>query len=175
MQESNSNWYHHFWPWFIVLLLVYVVITGIITIYLAFTNEDSLVNDNYYRDGMAINRVIAQDTEALALKLSANVNIDAANAYIVANLHSANGTNIPASQLQLTFIHPIRADADFSVPLYWNKQGNSEGNYRGDWRVPSYKRWYLRLEPSIDNTTDEAAWRLNGEVVLADNAIEVTL
>ena len=65
--ETVRPWYKHFWLWFIILLPASVVVASIITVIIAFQNADSLVADNYYKDGLAINQVIARDKAAAQL------------------------------------------------------------------------------------------------------------
>ena len=67
MSEPNpygGPWYVHFWPWFIVALLGTTVVAGLTTVYIAASGADSLVVDDYYKEGKAINRDLAQDHEA---------------------------------------------------------------------------------------------------------------
>ena len=66
--DSNTPpWYRQFWPWFLIALPGSVVIASLVTVYIAFSGADSLVVDNYYRDGLAINQVLEQDRRAEAL------------------------------------------------------------------------------------------------------------
>jgi uncharacterized membrane protein YadS len=37
---AGSPWYHHFWPWFIVILLGVSVLASIGTVYVAFVHRD---------------------------------------------------------------------------------------------------------------------------------------
>jgi hypothetical protein len=174
MAETASNkeaWYHHFWPWFIILLLVYVAITGGITMWLAFTNDDSLVNDNYYREGLAINRVIAQDQYAEKLSLSAQLSIKQQNGHVSLTLHPSN---IDDDKLQLRFIHKIQAKKDFSIVL----QAVGESRYEGLLETPLRNRWYLRLEPlgnAAPGAEKTALWRLNGEANFNERLVKVKL
>lgn len=48
-------WYRQFWPWFLIALPGVVVIACMITIYIAVTNPDPLVDGNYYKQGLTIN------------------------------------------------------------------------------------------------------------------------
>ncbi|NNJ73016.1 MAG: nitrogen fixation protein FixH, partial [Enterobacterales bacterium] len=57
-------WYKQFWPWFIMALPASAVIAGITTVVIAYKNADSLVVDDYYKEGKAINFRIARIKEA---------------------------------------------------------------------------------------------------------------
>ena len=70
-QEHIKPWYKQFWPWFIISLPASAVIAGLITVYIAFENADSLVADDYYKSGLAINNRIKQQQNAASKGLAA--------------------------------------------------------------------------------------------------------
>ena len=49
-------WYRHPWPWLLMLGPFVVVVAGLLTAYIAFKSNDGLVDDDYYRKGLAVNR-----------------------------------------------------------------------------------------------------------------------
>ena len=73
---DSKPWYRQFWPWFIIALPASVVVAGLITVFIAFRHADTLVNDNYYKDGLAINQTLAQDTRARELGVEATIDFD---------------------------------------------------------------------------------------------------
>ena len=70
---SATPWYRHRWPWLLMLGPAVVVVAGIYTTVLAFSSNDGLVSDDYYKEGLAINRTLKRDQQAVALGISANV------------------------------------------------------------------------------------------------------
>ncbi len=46
-RHSSVPWYRQFWPWFLIALPASVVVAGVVTVFIAFNNADTLVNDNY--------------------------------------------------------------------------------------------------------------------------------
>lgn len=59
-------WYRYGWVWFLIGIPGSAVIAGSITIWIAFTMGDTLVADDYYKEGRAINQRLEKDGEAAA-------------------------------------------------------------------------------------------------------------
>lgn len=58
MMPQNTDtveWYRQFWPWFIMGLPAAVVVASLITVYIAITNQDPVVDGDYYKHGLTIN------------------------------------------------------------------------------------------------------------------------
>src|SRR3954465_7359060 len=66
-------WYKQFWPWFIISGPAAVLVAGAITMWLAFTTADGLVAEDYYKQGLAINKRLAREDAARSLGISAFV------------------------------------------------------------------------------------------------------
>lgn len=71
----NAPWYRHRWPWIIISGPALVIIAGAITTWIAFASADGLVADDYYKQGMAINKVLARAEAARNLGISAEMEI----------------------------------------------------------------------------------------------------
>lgn len=54
MNEQQA-WYKQFWPWFLIILPMCAVIASFATLKIAMDNSDSLVAEEYYKKGKAIN------------------------------------------------------------------------------------------------------------------------
>lgn len=54
MQETRP-WFRQFWPWFLIALPGAVVIASLLTVYIAVTHQDPVVDGNYYKHGLTIN------------------------------------------------------------------------------------------------------------------------
>ena len=74
---DNLPWYRQFWPWFIMALPATVVVAGLTTWWIAARNADSLVADDYYKEGLAINRQLDKRRRAEELDLSAAIRFEA--------------------------------------------------------------------------------------------------
>ena len=73
---EGGPWYRYFWPWFMVILLGSTVVAGLSTVFIAVSGADSLVADDYYREGKAINRTLAADREAALLEAAARLHAE---------------------------------------------------------------------------------------------------
>ena len=137
-----------------------VVVAGAVTIWLALNSNDGLVADDYYRQGLAINQLLARDREAARLGLRASVRTTTSGA-VEATL---TGGNVFPRTLMLTLVHPTRAGEDRSLPLL--RVG--PGLYRSQGESLPNGRRNAVLE-------DEAGtWRLTGEwTLLSDRPLEL--
>lgn len=154
-EHQNTPWYRQFWPWFIIALPASVVVAGFVTLYIAIKNDDSLVRDNYYKDGMGINQELAEDKRAIELGIQAKLTIDPLVGEAWVEL-SEEKQPLPA-QLKLFMIHPTTADKDFELPLL--HVGN--GRYRGDLEMRPSGRWYIHLEGG-----EPELWRIRNEMII---------
>ncbi len=70
---TTLPWYRHRWPWIIMSGPAAVLVAGAITTWIAFASADGLVAEDYYKQGLAINKVIAREEAARKLGVSAEV------------------------------------------------------------------------------------------------------
>lgn len=152
--QAPKPWYRQFWPWFIIALPATVVVAGIAMVFIAFKHADTLVNDQYYKDGLAINEVLAEDLRAAELGMSADVVFDTLSGEVLINLEGdSNGQG-----LHLLLIHPVEERHDQNIALI----PLGDGRFRADLEVIPSHRFYVRLQGS-----PEEGWRLNGELDFA--------
>lgn len=146
MTHEGTAWYREPWPWILMAGPGGVIIAGAVTLWLAFAHEDGLVADDYYKQGLAINRVIGRDAAARAIGVGAGV-------------HFANGsvrialTGDAPPGLTLSLVHPTRAGEDRLVQL--RPLGGAA--YEGAIDVPSTGRWHVVVGDA------EGRWRLTGD------------
>lgn len=145
-------WYKQGWPWFLIALPTIAVVACSVTLYFAITTETSLVVDDYYQAGRAINQDLARQAQARKLGVDADV-MFGENGNIRVFLRQ-KGT-LPAT-LQLSLQHPTQAKYDQTLPL----KRIADGLYEGHGTSVSQGRWYLSLE-SMDER-----WRVEGEALL---------
>ncbi|MDU0355093.1 FixH family protein [Paraglaciecola aquimarina] len=56
MQPTKSlAWYKQFWPWFLIIVPLTSMILSFTMMHLAFNTDDSMVIDDYYKEGKGIN------------------------------------------------------------------------------------------------------------------------
>ncbi len=143
-------WYREPWPWILMAGPAAVVVGGAITAYLAVTHDDPLVVDTYYKEGLAINRVLERDRAARQAGYQAQMLFSEDGSRV--RVHLAGGEAMPAS-LRLRMVHPTRADLDRAVTL----QAVQHGWYEGEVGLGAAPRWRVQLED------DRRGWRLTGE------------
>ena len=79
-QADSAPWYRQRWPWLLAIAPAAALVGGLITLWLAITTSDSLVVDDYYREGRAINQQLARDRTATDLGLQAELHFTARSA-----------------------------------------------------------------------------------------------
>jgi len=77
MSAERCPWYREPWPWLLMAPPAAAVLAGIATVWIAMASADGLVAEDYYKQGLGINKVIAREERARALGLSAQVEMAA--------------------------------------------------------------------------------------------------
>lgn len=153
--SATPPWYRHRWPWLLAIGPAVALISGGFTFWLAANTTDSMVVDDYYRQGRAINQQLARDRQAIALGLEATLSaqrgaarpgVEAgdpipAGATIALQLTALRGTDWPA-QLTLRVIHATRAELDAGYVL----RHVGAGVYRAPGVLPGNGRWLVQVE-----------------------------
>lgn len=81
-------WYRQRWPWLLMLGPAIVVVAGSFTTYLAYSHQDAMVVDDYYKKGKAINQDLRRDRAASTLHLSWQARYDPASGVMTGQLRS---------------------------------------------------------------------------------------
>lgn len=147
---QHSPWYRDYWPWFLISLPASAVVAGLITLWLAIQSDDGVVVDDYYKQGLAINRTLARDDTAARLQLMADMRLAEGNVTLTL---SGQLTSYP-EQISLRIAHPTRAGMDQTALL----SHISNGRYTGRAQLPAAGRWALVLEDP------GKIWRLHGQI-----------
>jgi len=151
MQAHDTQpWYKEPWPWILMAGPAAVIVAGLVTAYLAVAHEDALVADDYYKTGLAIDRVLERDRVALQAGYRAQVLFSENGARVRVHLISHR----PGPDgLRLRMFHPTRARLDREAVL----GATQAGWYEGEVDLAAAGRWRIELED------DQRAWRLTGE------------
>jgi hypothetical protein len=141
-----APWYRQAWPWLLISGPAIVVVAGLVTAYIAWSTDDGVVAEDYYRRGLLINKSLERDARAAAWQLGATVRIDGEGSVAV-DLAGPGVRDAPGA-VTLRVTHATRAGMDRVVVL----PRGPEGVYRGRIEAPPVGRWLVSVE------TDQ--WRL---------------
>lgn len=141
-------WYREPWPWILMAGPATVVAAGLITAWLAFHGADSLVVDDYYKQGLAINKTLIRGDAAERLGVRAELNLTDGRVRVMLGNAPVRGT------LTLRLVHPTRTGMDQSLDL----AAVRPGVYEGQLQALQPGRWHVVLE--------ERDWRLTGDWIL---------
>lgn len=73
----SRPWYRQLWPWLLISGPAAVLLAGAVTTWIAFASADGLVVEDYYKQGLAINKVLAREEAAKQLGISADIEVTA--------------------------------------------------------------------------------------------------
>lgn len=150
-----TPWYREPWPWILMSGPVAAVVAGFATLYIAIVHMDPLVVDQYYKEGLAINRVLERDHQAQLHGYRASVVLNEERTF--ARVQMA-GEALPP-ELRLRFIHPTKAgyDREFTA------RRMQAGLYQAAVQLPEAVRWDVELDDA------QQQWRLTGQWIAADD------
>src|SRR5512137_836675 len=126
-----APWYRQRWPWLLIAGPLTVVVAGFITAYLAWSTDDGVIAEDYYKRGLLINRSLERSADGA-------VRVD---------LTGPAGFAPPAA-ITLRLVHATRAGLDRSAVLARDPQGA----YSGRVEPPPAGRWLVSVETE--------SWRL---------------
>jgi hypothetical protein len=153
---GNSNlangqlkpWYKHFWPWFLMSGPALVVVAACISGWIAFRNQDPVLDVNYYQHG---NETLMASGNAKMLGLQAHMAFQ--NGKVFIRMTSTNTNSQLPEQIMFSLSHMTRANVDQFVTL--KLDGNQ---YVGELRSPKSDRWLVSVG-------DQAGtWHIQGAV-----------
>jgi hypothetical protein len=153
MEESDiTPWYKQFWPWFLICIPLSSFIVGGFVVSFATDGTNSLVVDDYYKEGKSINARLDKIEKARELKVQTQLNID--NGLI--SVQFISGAPKSREALKLDFFHVTQESKDFFVLL----SADANGVYRASTDAPINGKWRLRLTPLDED------WKVQQTLVL---------
>ncbi len=143
---TGQPWYREPWPWILMAGPVAVIIAGVITTWIAFATFDGLVAEDYYKQGLGVNRLLEREASAARLGVVARVELPADRHRITITLSGA----APA-ELRVRFVHATRPGHDLTLRLAPLGAGRYEAAVAQSFPLG---RWRVQIEDSA------AEWRL---------------
>lgn len=108
--------------WLIIALPLTAVVASLVTWWIAARGADSLVAEDYYKQGMAIHQTLERESRAAALGLSAQLQVQDGELRV----HLEGRLDTYPDQLELTLVHPSRQEQDLTLVL----PATAQGEYR---------------------------------------------
>lgn len=145
----QKPWYREPWPWILMSGPAAVMVAGAVTIWIAFATADGLVADDYYRQGLAINKVLAREESARRMGIAARI---AAQPGKRIEVELGGRMDLPAA-LVVRFSHVARAGNDREFELL--PAGGRR--YEADLPLMPAGRWRVSVEDAARQ------WRVLGD------------
>lgn len=157
--ERSNPWYREPWPWILMAGPAAVVVAGLVTYWIAATTFDGMVVDDYYKQGLAINKVLERDQAAARLGVGAQVTLAGGGQRI--RVAPAGGGLRGEPRLRLRLTHPAHADLDQSIAL--ERAGDA---YEAAVQPLRPGRWSVILEDDARTWRLRGVWRIPEETAL---------
>lgn len=157
-------WYREPWPWILIAIPASSVVFGFLMLSLALGTNNSLVVDDYYREGKAINQRIERDARAAELGVSARVETVGGRLALVLGARGgaapANDVLVPEIRLRWTHVTQDTRDGEAILrPVGAGRYVAAPGPDGAPVAFPADGRYRLHVEPF------GADWRLVSEVI----------
>lgn len=151
--QTVAPWYRQRWPWFLMLGPAIVVIAGCITIWIAYTRQDAMVVDDYYKQGKAINQDLRRDRLASALQLSFDAHYDAAAGVLVGGMQGLAGP--VTTPYRILLAHSTQPEKDLALDVV----PDGQGRFKVALPMLEQARWQIVVEGAKRDWRLAASWR----------------
>lgn len=157
-QQPSPPWYRHRWFWLVAAPPIAAVVGGLLTVWIAVRNADSLVVDDYARIGQAFEMDQSRDRRARALGVSATLHLDRATGAFELAVRG-----VPAGEVQIVLLHPVTDTGDKRLTL----TADGDDHYAGSFGPLDAAR------REVEIASAQQGWRLRG--VLRPGGTELRL
>jgi uncharacterized protein len=154
--RDTKPWYRYGLAWFVIGIPVSSIITGSIFIWISFSQADSLVADDYYKQGRGINQRLEKDQAAAdrGITITPTIRAQANGSQRIEVRFTAHAGTATPALLRLRLSHPTLDQKDILATLV--KSGS--GLYRSDVPGISAGRWYVQLEDENSEWRVRSVW-----------------
>ncbi len=154
-KEDTQPWYKQFWPWFLISIPMASIIAGIAMIVISIDGADTLVKEDYYKEGLAINKQFDKIEQAKKLQIKANIRL-VENKFSI----TLSSKQPIAESLVLSFSHATIESKDFELNLQQDANGNYFAFLPAERLNEIQGKWYLELAPRSSNWLLKGHWYL---------------
>ena len=159
--RAERPWFQQPFVWMIIGIPLSSVIVGMVMLWLSIVSFDGMVADDYYKQGLQINRVLDRERAALAAQLSGTLVLRETDSRL--QLQSADSDFLLPAQVDVQLSYATSAGQDVAFTMT-HSAALASGEYRGPALNLPQGRWYVYVSSdSIDGASaNRDAWRLNG-------------
>lgn len=149
-EHENKPWYKHPHVWLLITFPALAILGGMHMLYLAATSKDSLVSDNYYKEGNNINQRLQLEKNAVAKGINAQIILGDNQQSLRILLNRKD-----LGPITLKLSHPTLKGLDQEVTL-----NNPAGSmYMGQLKQPLQAgNWYLELTDTGKTWSMRKSW-----------------
>ena len=155
LRPATRPWYREPMMWLVATIPALTVVAGLSTVVIAHRTSDTVVADEYRKEGLAINRDPTRDRAAARLGVHAELRV--VDDRLIVRLSPP----VAPAALAVLLSHATRADLDRLVML----SRAADGSYQAPLAPLAAGHWHLEVSPA------DRAWRLTGEFVDAPGAL----
>jgi hypothetical protein len=177
---AGKPWYRYGWPWFLISIPFVSMLLGGMMLYLGLSTNNSLVVDDYYKEGKAINLRIERDRIATLLGLGATLtpslegmvlqvsrSAPALPASLQADAAAAAADFQWPDTLQIRWVHVTQAERDGEALL----RGLGGNRYLAPGvALPDSGKFRIHVQP-----LDDVTWRLISPLIDVGDAGAVSI
>lgn len=143
----SKPWFREPWPWLLMSGPAAVLVAGAVTTWIAFASADGLVAEDYYKQGLSINKRLAREEAARTQGISASVSVEK-------DLVRVRLSGAAPEALFVHFAHATRAGHDQRLRL----APAGAGAYEAALPPLAAGRWRIAIEDP------RGTWRIIKEV-----------
>jgi hypothetical protein len=148
--HEEKPWYKHPHVWLLITFPVLAIMGGMHMLYLAATSKDSLVSDNYYKEGNNINQRLQLEKAALAKGITAHVILGDNQQSIRILLNQKD-----LGPIKLKIVHPTMNGLDQEITL----SNPTAGMYTGSLKQPlKAGNWHVELTDDMKTWSIRKTW-----------------
>jgi hypothetical protein len=155
--NAERPWFRQPLVWMMIAIPLSSVLVGMVMLTVSIVSFDGMVADDYYKQGLQINRVLDRQQAASLAQLSGTLTLRDADTSLL--LESAWDGLRFADQVQVNLSYATSAGKDVAFTMT-RASGGSGREYLGPSLLLPRGRWYVHV--SADATEHMSGWRLSG-------------